>query len=283
VTSATGRVANATTFLFVPGDRPDRFAKAATSGADVVIVDLEDAVDESRKEAALAGTLQALGDGLSGLVRINSLESAWGREELRALGEAVRDNEAAGLAGIVVPKAVDRVQMAEARAELSAELALVALIESAVGILNSLSIATTPGVTRLAFGALDYALDIGAGEDERYLDHARAQLVVASRAAGIAAPIDSPSPHIDDLDAVKRSAELGRGFGFGGSLCVHPAQIAVVSEAYQPSEQDVRWAEFVLAADARVESGVTSLDGMMIDRPVIRRAQLIAERRRNDE
>jgi citrate lyase subunit beta/citryl-CoA lyase len=275
--SAAERVANATTFLFVPGDRPDRFGKAVASGADVVIVDLEDAVDQSRKEAALANTVAALAGGLSALVRVNAPESARAREELSALGAAVRNETAPDLCGIVIPKAADPDELAEVRTALPTHLALVALVESAAGILNSVALASTPGVTRLAFGAIDYALDIGAGDDERYLDHARAQLVLASRGAGIPAPIDSPSPHIDDLDAVRRSAELGRGFGFGGSLCIHPAQLAVVTEAYRPSDRDLRWAESVLAAHA-AGIGASSVNGMMIDRPVLRRAQLIADR-----
>jgi citrate lyase subunit beta / citryl-CoA lyase len=274
--SAAALVAGAVTALFVPGNRPERFAKAAASGADVVIIDLEDAVAAGDKAAARREAVAALsggGSGVRALVRPNAPGTAEYDGDVRALLD-LASRPGHGLLGVMVPKAEDPEQLAALAASLPRDVPLVALVESALGLVNAVDLARVPGVARLAFGAIDFALDIDADGGDRFLDHARSQLVVASRAAGIAAPLDSPATAIRDTEPVAESARLGRGFGFGGKLCIHPAQLPAVRAAYTPSAEQLEWARSVLAA----EGGAAQVDGQMVDRPVTDRARRIMER-----
>ncbi|SEJ78248.1 citrate lyase subunit beta / citryl-CoA lyase [Arthrobacter sp. yr096] len=272
-------VGSAITALFVPGNRPERFAKAAGAGADVVIIDLEDAVAPELKVEALAAAARAVsgsndqGDVIAALVRVNPIGSDQYDADITALlsaGTAI----GSGLLGIMVPKAEDIRSIQRLRKDIPKNLALIPLIESAVGVVNALEIAAVPGVTRLAFGAIDFALDIDADGGDRFLDYARSQLVVASRAAGIAAPLDSPSTAIKDTAEVTNSARLARNFGFGGKLCIHPTQLQFVREAFVPTDSDVKWALQVIEADG----DATQVSGQMIDRPVVERAKRILQR-----
>jgi len=276
--TARETVASAITALFVPGDRPERFAKAAAAGAGVVIIDLEDAVAPDAKSAALTAALEAVapsdgGAPVRALVRVNPQGSAHYDADITLLLSAAR-TPGSGLLGIMVPKTEDPGALRQLRADMPKYLALVPLIESALGVINALELARVPGVTRLAFGAIDFALDIDADGGDRFLDHARAHLVLASRAAGIAAPLDSPSTDIKDTARVAESALLARNFGFGGKLCIHPAQLATVHGGFAPTEADVEWALSVIGT----EGGAAQVDGQMIDRPVTERAKRILQR-----
>ena len=272
--------ATAITALFVPGNRPERFRKATGSAADVVIIDLEDAVAPEEKDGALAAILENLAPGpdtVRALVRIN----AEGAPSLHAELAALRDLAAQpghGLLGLVVPKAENPDVLGRIATALGGitgpPLALVALIESALGVQNAPELARVPGVTRLAFGAIDYALDINAGPSDRVLDYARSALVVASRASGLTAPLDSPSVQISDVGAVAESATLAREFGFGGKLCIHPAQLEPVAAAFRPTPAEVDWARSVIGATG----GAAQMGGQMIDRPVTLRAERILAR-----
>lgn len=287
VLPATGAdlVATAVTALFVPGDRPERFAKAAAAGADIVIIDLEDAVAPSEKQGALSMVLARLNpvatteSTIRALVRVNSLGTATGANEIAGLLE-VSSFHGNGLLGLVIPKAEDPDEIAALARRLPEGLALIPLVESARGIVNALELAEVPGVTRLAFGAIDFALDIDADGGDRFLDYARSRVVVASRAAGIAAPLDSPSLEIKEATRIAEASLLARNFGFGGKLCIHPAQITSVREAFFPSEENIEWAHSVIAAEV---GGSAQIDGQMIDLPVIERAKRIVSRagRRN--
>lgn len=264
-------VASAVTALFVPGDRPERFGKAAASGADVVIVDLEDAVEAGSKEKALAAAVDSLKAGeIRALVRINAKASETHDAEIAAL-LSVTERRGHGMLGIVLPKADHPGLISELYERFPRDLALVPLIESACGMVQAADLARVPGVTRLAFGAIDFALDINASGDDRFLDHARAQLVLASRAAEISAPLDSPCVEIQDEDTIADSARLARKFGFGGKLCIHPRQITAVTAAFLPTEAEVAWALSVKDA----EGAAAQVAGQMIDRPVIERAKRI--------
>jgi len=272
--------ASAVTALFVPGDRPERFRKATGSAADVVIIDLEDAVAAEAKADALAAVLEHLAPGpdrVRALVRVNADGADTLPAELAALRH-LADQPGHGLVGLVVPKAESCQMLRDVAGAFAGvagpPLALVALIESAVGVQNAAELARVPGVTRLAFGAIDFALDIGAGSGDRVLDYARSVIVVASRAAGLDAPLDSPSVQISDAEAVAESAALARQFGFGGKLCIHPAQLKPVMAAFRPAEAEVEWARSVIGA----AGGAAQLDGQMIDRPVTVRAERILAR-----
>lgn len=269
-------VAQAVTALFVPGDRPERFAKAASAGADVVIIDLEDAVAPSGKSLALAATVDALvRGGIRAMVRVNPVDSASHDAEVKSL-LALIELRHHGLLGLMVPKAEQAASLTALREALPEDLALVPLIESACGLIQAQALAQVPGVTRLAFGAVDFALDINADSDDRFLDAPRSQLVLASRAAGIAAPLDSPCIEIRDVDRVASSARLAKNFGFGGKLCIHPAQVAVVNTEFLPTEADIEWARTLIGA----EGGAAQVDGQMIDRPVTERAKRILQQAR---
>jgi citrate lyase subunit beta/citryl-CoA lyase len=276
--TAAEAVTAAVTALFVPGDRPERFAKATAAGAGVVIIDLEDAVAAESKSAALTAVVGAVapsdgGPSVRALVRVNPLGSRQYDADITLLLSAARA-AGSGLLGIVVPKAEDAGALRQLRADMPKHLALVPLVESALGVVNAVELARVPGVTRLAFGAIDFALDIDADGGDRFLDHARSQLVLASRAAGIAAPLDSPSTDIKDTSRVVESSRLARNFGFGGKLCIHPAQLDSVHGAFAPTQADVEWALSVIGA----EGGAAQVDGQMIDRPVTERAKRILQR-----
>jgi citrate lyase subunit beta/citryl-CoA lyase len=265
-------LANATTFLFVPGDRPDRFAKAASSGADVVILDLEDAVAPDNKADALRAVIEAFTASpvaLSAIVRVNT-HAAYLTHELAEL-TALVSNPSHGLLGIMLPKTetADEVQTIHRMLGLP----VIALIETAAGVANAHEIARAEGVERLAFGAVDFARDIDATESAVF-DFARAQIVIASRAAGLDAPIDSPCVSIDDADVIGAESRRASGFGFTAKMCIHPAQLPAVLSGFAPSVDQVAWAERVVA----LEGSATALDGEMIDKPVVDRAKSILRR-----
>lgn len=268
VDSAVTRVTNASTFLFVPGDRPERFDKALGAGADLVIIDLEDAVAPENKSAALGSTLAALaGDGVvadfSALVRVN------GREDARAITNGATDR----LIGIVIPKAEDPAEISAIADALPAHCAVVALVETALGVANARAIAAVPRVTRLAFGAIDFAADVDATASAVF-DSARAALVIASRAENKPAPIESPSTNFTDLSAAESDARAARAMGFGGKLCIHPAQIGPTTAGFAPSADEIEWATRVVG----LEGGAVQLDGTMVDKPVVDRARRILAR-----
>lgn len=272
-------VADAVTALFVPGDRPDRFGKAAAAGADVVILDLEDAVAPSAKAAARDHVRMALRSGEHRfLVRVNPLggpESAADRQLLQDLTR----HPGVSLQGVVAPKADDPGALAELATLLhgafDGPVPVVALVETARGVLAAQALAAVPGVVRLAFGALDLAADVDAtGDAGPLLGYARAQIVLASRGVGIAAPLDSPSVEIVDSEAVLASARAARGIGFGGSLCIHPRQLAAVRAGFAPTVAELAWARSVVAAG----ESATQVDGRMVDRPVVERARRLLAR-----
>lgn len=261
------------TYLFVPANRPERFAKALASGADAVIIDLEDAVAVAAKPAAreaLADSLVAGGlDRSRVIVRINDESTAWFDEDLRLLA-------AHRVAGMMLAKAERRDTVARVRACCPA-IDVLALVESARGVLAAEALAAAPGVTRLVFGTIDYALDLDLSGDPLGLDHAASRLTLASRAAGIAAPVAGVTATLDDETALLADFARARAHGFGAKLCIHPRQVAPIHAALRPSAAELAWAQGVLQAAASTQ-GAVQLDGRMIDRPVIERARRVVER-----
>lgn len=255
---------NPRSYLFVPGNRPERFDKALSSGADAVIVDLEDAVPPDQKDAARHTVSAWLDAAKPVVVRINAADTPWHRDDLAICRQP-------GVAAVMVAKA----ERASTLAALQLSVPLLPLIESAAGFDQARAIASVHGVQRLAFGAIDFQLDLSmrAGYDE--LVHFRSQLVLVSRLAGIAAPIDSPSVAVDDADEVEREAQAARRLGFGAKLCIHPRQLAPVNRSFQPSDADIAWARRVVAIAESSGGAAVALDGRMIDKPVILRAQAI--------
>lgn len=259
-------VFNATTFLFVPGDRPDRFEKAISSGADQVVIDLEDAVTEAEKDAARSEIVGWLSGGGRAAVRINGVGTTHHHADI----EAIRDLE--GITAVVLAMAQDPAEVAEVVAQLGA-VPLVALIETAVGVSRAAKIAKVPGVARLAFGNLDYAADIAADPESSVMLPARSALVIASRVGSLTGPIDGVTTTLGDAETAAQDARLSRDMGFTGKFCIHPSQVDVVRSAFAPTENQVRWANSVVRAAA--DGGLTQVEGQFVDRPVIARAEAI--------
>lgn len=269
-------VSVARSFLFVPASRPDRFAKALDSGADCIILDLEDAVPPQEKPAARDALANRLGEfetrqlGRT-LVRINAPGTPWHADDLKALAEWVHR----GLAGVMIAKAEAPAALDAAGATLGPGARLVPLIESLEGLDAVNLIARVPRVTRLAFGHLDFQLDLGmrCGAEEGELGPVRLQLVAAARRAQLAPPIDGVTIDARNVDRVTSDALRARAFGFTGKLCIHPDQVAPVNGAFSASQTELEWSRRVVEA-ARVNEGkACSMDGRMIDLPVIRLAE----------
>lgn len=255
--------------LFVPATRPDRIAKALASPADAVIVDLEDAVADGDKAAARDALAAFLADNpqASLVMRVNAPDSPH-----HALDLALCARERA-VTHLLVPKA-EAVPALEQAAACGKPLWL--QIETATGLLALPGLAGMAGVERLSFGALDLITELGLTPEtpgaRQMLDQGRYQLVVHSRAAGLAAPLESPHPAIDDTDAVARTAVHAKEMGFAGMLCIHPRQLPAVNQAFSPSEADVAWARQVIDGADR-EAGAFSVAGQMVDAPVVSRAR----------
>lgn len=269
--------------LFVPGDAVGRFPKALASGADAVIQDLEDAVPLAHKEEARRATavsLQETAGTVRRFVRINARETPFCWDDLHAV-------VVPGLNGIVLPKAQDPAAVAavawvvaeleRARGMVPGGVEIIPLIESAAGIQSIEVIAkATPRIRRLTFGAVDLSTELGLEVDvlESQLASLRWRLVVASRAAGLEAPLDSVFLRIKDGEGLAAVVRRAKSCGFHGKLCIHPNQVAIVNHGFMPSEEEIAWARRILdavGADAS-EAVAASVDGMMVDRPVVNRA-----------
>lgn len=274
-------MAQACSFLFVPATQPERLPKALASGADVVIADWEDAVAPADKERARTALAQAVGTLEKSararlLVRINSEGSPWFAADLQALAQLT----AQGFAGAVVPKA-ERASTLQAVAQAGGpHAALVPLVESVAGLAAADALAAAPQVVRLAFGHLDFQVDAGmaCGDTEEELLPVRLALVFASRRAGLAAPIDGVTVDTRNPERMARDAERARRMGFGGKLCIHPAQVPVLHAAFDPDEAAVAHALRVQQALQQAGGGVCVLDGRMVDAPVLAQAQHTLQR-----
>ena len=261
----------ARTYLFVPGNRADRFAKAFASSADAVVIDLEDAVAPDQKEAARAALAAWCGgtdrQEAELVVRINDDASPWFDADLALL-------RSLGPCSVMLPKAESAQQLERVVAALGPDTKLIALVESARGVLAVEAIAQAAGVRRLAFGTLDYALDLGLADDPRGLLYPACRIALASKAAGLPAPIAGITAAIEDEAALRGDLDLARACGFGAKLCIHPRQVDAVHAMLAPTPEQRDWAARVLAA-AQESTGAVQVDGKMVDRPVLLRARAI--------
>lgn len=265
-------------FLFVPGHRPERFDKALHSGADAVILDLEDAVPLADKQTARL----AIGKAWAAwserqrtrvLVRINALTTEAAVDDLAWLSSLT------DLPAVVVPKAESVADLARVAQAAPHATQLIPLVESAHGLAALDALAQAPRVLRLALGHLDLQADLGmvCGPDEAELAPVRVALVAASRRANLPPPIDGVTTATQDAAQVQHDTERSRRFGFFAKLCIHPAQVTVVHAAFQPTASQCDWAQRVLVAEAAAGGGAFSVDGKMVDPPVLRLAhQLLA-------
>ncbi len=262
------------TYLFVPGNRPERFDKALASGADAIIVDLEDAVvadDKAKAREHIAAWFSAHSDaGARMLVRINDASTPWLDADLALV-------HGAGIQGLMLPKVESAQQIDRLRTALPAGGFVIPIIESARGLLAVDAIAAAAAVQRLAFGTLDYAVDLDLSDDERGLVYPACRISLASRAAGLLSPIAGVTTDIADETRLLADLACARACGFGAKLCIHPSQVSALQRAMAPRPEEVAWAERVLAA-ANSETGAVQVDGKMVDRPVVLKAKSILER-----
>lgn len=262
--------------LFVPGNRPERFAKALTSGADAVIVDFEDAVQESDKALAR--------ENLGRFFLVEPTARVWVRVNMASHAQHEADLAfcagQSGVCGVMLPKAESAEQVARAA---TTGRPVLPIIESALGLQALAAVSRVEGVDRLTYGGLDMSLDLGliagtAGA-ECMLDQVRFALLQHTRLAGLAPPLETVYARIDDPIGLEHFALSAQTKGFAGMLCIHPRQVEVVHLALAPTPTQVDWASRVLAgAD---QAGAFQLDGQMIDAPVIQRARNILASVRN--
>lgn len=254
--------------LFVPASRSERFARAAKSGADAIIIDLEDAVAPAEKEAARAG-LTTL-PPVPVVIRINATGTVWHKADVAA---AVLLAPAA----VMLPKAESAAQVASVCRAL-APVPVMALIETARGLAAAREIAAVPGVIRLAFGSVDYCADLGCAHEQDTLLPARSEIVLASRLAKLAPPLDGVTVAIRDEDRVMAETTHSRALGMGGKLAIHPAQVAPILAAFRPSQAEIDWARRVLDSGDQA----VAVDGAMVDAPVRARARRILSQTENN-
>jgi citrate lyase subunit beta/citryl-CoA lyase len=279
LSSRHAALAAARTLLFVPGNRPERFAKAIASGADAVVLDLEDAVPAAQKPAArdaVAEALQSLGGGVPLILRVSTPASEAGVQDLAWLSRQT------AAAAVMVAKSESTDDLAAVQRAAPAA-ALLPLIESAAGYAALPQIAAAPGVLRLVVGHIDFMADTGlrCSEDERELDPLRFAVAMQTRLQRLEAAVDGVTTAIDDDDRLRRDTRRALNFGFGAKLCIHPRQVAVVHDALAPEVDEIDWARRVLAADAAAAGAAVQLDGKMVDLPVVLQARRVLARLRD--
>ena len=270
----------ARSYLYVPGDRPERLAKAFTRYADHLIVDLEDAVALDAKDRALRSVLEWL-DVVPPRhaplwIRVNCGER--GREEIRQL--AVHP----AIDGFCLPKTETAAEVEEVDLLLSEtigrgrrEVGLAPLLESATSIVNVHSIAAAPRVRMLHIGEIDLAADLGitVGPTSDELLYVRSLVVIASRHAKLLAPPAPVSAQIDDEEAFRESTSQLKALGFVGRACIHPRQVAVVNDVFTPTSDEIAWAKGIIDVAAESAGAFRGHDGTMVDEAVIHRARKI--------
>jgi citrate lyase subunit beta/citryl-CoA lyase len=265
--------------MFSPGDQPELMRKAPATGADVVVYDLEDAVAPPDKESARASVNEVLGEidpDCEVCVRVNPA------------GIAADDDLAAVLSGdprldsVMLPKvsgADDVTTLARLLSEHDVDLPVLAIVESAAGVLHAESIARAGATDAVLFGAEDLAADLGATrtDEGREVLYARQRVVTAAAAAGVDA-VDTLWTDFEDTEGLERDTRRGLEMGYDGKMAIHPRQVTVINEAFTPGADRIDWAERVLEARDQTAEGVFQVDGEMIDAPLIAQAEQVLER-----
>jgi len=261
-------------YLFVPGNRPDRFAKAAASGVDVVVIDLEDAVPPAEKKVARAALAEWLASNDTPVaVRINDVNSEWFREDIALC-------RAPSVKTVMLPKTerIDDIFLCEFAGKPTDVLPM---IETAQGFRNVVAIAQHRLTTRLVFGNIDFQLDLSIDGDDEQLLYFRSHIVLASRLGNLLPPVDGVSLALDDPAQIERDTLRAKRLGFGAKLCIHPKQVQAVNAAFLPTEREIEWARKVVDTASASHGAAVAVDGRMVDRPVILKAQeILAESQR---
>src|SRR5262245_40169372 len=233
------------TYLFVPGNRPERFDKALAAGADAIILDLEDAVSPEGKDEARAHVAAWLANHSADfdriVVRVNAVTTSWSADDVAMLREA-------RVRFAMLPKSENAAEVESVAVALAPGAQVLALIESALGMRDVDAIAAAKGVQRLVYGTLDYAVDLDLSGDDVGLIYAGSRIAIASRCAGIASPVAGVTAAIDDEARLLADLAFARALGFGAKLCIHPRQVAAIRKALAPTAQEIDWARRVEAA-----------------------------------
>lgn len=254
--------------LFVPGNRPERFDKALTSGADLVCVDLEDAVGPADKEAARGATLSAIGNPRLGL-RINGLRTKHSFADLLAI-----DAAATKPPFVMVPMIESAVELEIVHAALGPDIPLLPLVETVAGVAQARAIAHAPGVAGIMLGGADFSGQLGTTLNWDALYAARAAVVMACADARIAA-IDAPWLALDDLDGLAAEAARIKAMGFAARALVHPQHVPVLHGVMRPSAAEVAEAHEAEAAYAAAGQAAVRFKGKMLEAPVMARYRRI--------
>jgi citrate lyase beta subunit len=256
----------------------DWFHKTQGCGADVNLVDLEDAVPPRQKDQARASFLQLRREHIKGPfgLRINSVRTTAGIRDLHAVLDAEVEPDIIVLPKVVSPHDVELVDDLLSSAGKSSSLW--ALIESADGVLNARPVASSSGrLTALTFGSADFCADIGVPLDWDALSHARSQLVLAAKAQGLEA-VDAPTFDLGRLDVVAEEARKSAALGFTGKIAIHPRQLAAINAAYSPTDRDIEWATRVATGYRDDDAAIVNIDGQMIGPPFVKSADSILTR-----
>jgi citrate lyase beta subunit len=265
--------------LFTPADRPERFAKAVSAGADGAVLDLEDGVglpakDDARRAALAFFTAPiAAPTGFIWALRLNHVTTVGGLRDLLALHEAAARPQC-----IVLPKteSVSEVEIAVRHlSDRGTQPRIIALIETARGLSAAEAIAAHPAVGALAFGGADLAADLGAELGWEQMLYARSRIVQAAATAGVAA-FDVPFLDIRDAEGLRKATESAKALGYTCKFAIHPAQIASINEVFTPAPDQVAKARKIVAAFENARGGACEVDGRMVDVPVVKSARRVA-------
>jgi (S)-citramalyl-CoA lyase len=252
--------------LFVPGNKPERFAKALASGADCVCVDLEDAVPAAEKVAAREAAMAAASADSRLAIRINAISTRAGLADLLALAEAEKRP-----ALLFVPMVEAPSEIAIARSVLADEaVQFVPLIETVAGLNNAGAIAAEPGVAALMLGGADFSAQLGVTLSWEPLLVARSQLVMAAAGAGKRA-IDVPYIHLDDEAGLIEESRKAKALGFAAKAAIHPAQVAPIHSIFRPTADEIAEAEEAEAAYAAANGAAVRFKGKMLEAPIMAR------------
>jgi citrate lyase subunit beta/citryl-CoA lyase len=267
-------LSDACSFLFVPATQPERYGKALASGADGVIIDLEDAVgldDKAKARELLKNAWSSISveQKQRMIIRCNAPGTPFYAADL-VLAKELQ------VQYLMIPKTESHDQINGAAEELE-NTAFIPMIETPLGLHHLNEIASAEQVLRLALGNLDMQVEMGMScdENETEIDTARFMLVLASKLAQIAPPLDGVTPSTDDEPRIFAHAQKAKRFGFGAKLCIHPKQIPIIKRAFSPTVEEISWAKRVLAADNASNGQAVKVDGKMVDRPVVMLAHRI--------
>ena len=262
-------------FIFCPGNRPDMIPKALKSGADMVCIDLEDAIIPEHKSLSRIETIKAFEEiespeGVETLIRINDVNSDDGKKDIDLILNA--NNTASGLMLPKIQSIEEIITLENKIKEKNKNLNLHIIIETNQGLENAWSIAhSSPLIKSLLFGGVDMSADLGCNGDWFSLLYARSRVVHAAAGAGIDS-IDVPFLDLQDMEGMNTEAQKSKNLGFSGKGSIHPKQIEQLNKVFTPSEEEISYANKVIKAFNDASDGLVVVDGKLIEKPVLRTA-----------